>query len=157
MTIHLSPAGLISGQGSAGDGKGGDGGGKVTKARRELVADAVVRDGVDTMDAAEAEAETFLSEDCAVVIVEIHVKVLSPGISFLLLGSSGFVIEGALVTAAIVADLLANADSFAKEASMLKYVVIRDAVARNNWVWDGSVADAMVMGLAGPIVFRHIL
>ena len=93
---------------------------------------------MDTMDAvavdAQAEAETFLSEDSAVVTVEIYINVLSPGISSLLLGSFGLVIEGILVTAAVVADLLANADSFAKEAGLLKDVVIRDAVARNNGV-----------------------
>ena len=63
-------------------GKGGDGDGKVTEARGELVADAVVWGGLDTLGAvtvdAKDEAESFLSEDCAVVIVEIHIKVTSP-------------------------------------------------------------------------------
>ena len=57
-----------------------DGDCKGREARGELVADAVVRGGMDTMDAvAVAEAETLLSEDSAVEIVEIHVSLLSPG------------------------------------------------------------------------------
>ena len=52
----------------AGDWKDGDGDGKVTEATGELVATAVVM----------ADVETFLSDDIAVVIVEIYTNAPSP-------------------------------------------------------------------------------
>ena len=50
----------------------------------------------------------FLGEDGAVVNVGLLIKVLSPGISWTLLGSPGSVVKDALVAVTVVADLVAH-------------------------------------------------
>ena len=48
----------------------------------------------------------ILGKDCAVVTVGLHIKIISPGNSRLLLGSPGSVVEDDLFTVTVVADLM---------------------------------------------------